>query len=281
MKDEQAFEVSQKRNYSVVEHNSLAQQQYITKRSKGNSLTLAEEKALAYLVSRITPSMETIPPLEFDIKEYCSVCGLNADKYYSHLKGILSKLGGRFAWLRDSSGKEYGWPYFEEVMLDQGNGTGHVIINKKLEPYFIRLSGNFLQFSLHNILAMKTVHGIQLYKLLKSLYFKGDDIEFELELLKGHLDCIEKYPDIKDFKRRVINPALADINKYSDLEVTAEYKKAGRKITHIVFHVFDLSRCLTPAEIEEATQRIRNTERELNRNQMTFPEFDSVGDYPI
>ena len=195
-------------------------------------------------------------------------------------KGLFCR---RF-WYKDEQGREYSWPYFDETMLDEKNDAGYVIINEKLTPYFINLSKNFYQFSFHNILAMKSVHGIQLYKLLKSLYFKSNNGEicFDVEPIKGHLECVGRYQDIKDFKKRVIFPAVNDINKYSDLEVEVEYRKTGKRITGICFHVFDLGKCITPAEIEELAERYRNAERELNPDQITFDGiFDGIGDYPL
>jgi len=38
-----------------------------------------------------------------------------------------------------------------------------------------------------------------------------------------------------DFKKRVINPAVKDINKYSNFQVAWEQRKTGRKVTHLTF----------------------------------------------
>ena len=71
------FELFQKREYPVVEDNKLAQQKYISKKSRGTSPTLTEEKALAYIISKIKPLATDIGPIEYDIKEFCEICGFN------------------------------------------------------------------------------------------------------------------------------------------------------------------------------------------------------------
>jgi len=38
-----------------------------------------------------------------------------------------------------------------------------------------------------------------------------------------------------DFKKRVLVPAIKDINKNSDITVTWTQRKTGRKVTHIKF----------------------------------------------
>ena len=133
-----------KRNYPVVEHNLLAQQTFTTKKSKGESLSLTEEKALAFLVSRITPDTKPEQHINFSISEFCKICGLNTGNQYTFIRTMFNKgLFCRRFWYNDEQGREYSWPYFDETMLDEKNDAGYVIINEKLTPYFINLSNNF------------------------------------------------------------------------------------------------------------------------------------------
>ena len=53
-----------------------------------------------------------------------------------------------------------------------------------------------------------------------------------------------------------------------------EYKKTGRSYTHILFYVSDLKKSTTPADIEEATRRFYNTEKEIYHYQMSL--FDTL-----
>lgn len=276
-----AFDLARKREYKVTQSNQLAQQQYISRKSKGTAPTLSEEKAFAYIVSRIKPTDDTVGPIEFDIKEFCDVCGLSAQQYYSHVKETLSNLMSRQVWLRRENGKEDGYPYLIHVGIDAGSGKGTVEIHKDLIPHLVQLKGNFYQFTFHSIIAMKSVYGIRLYKFLKSIYYKGRDPAFDLVTLKGYLDCAEKYREYKNFRRRVIDPALADINKYSDLQVEVEPIKTGNRITGIIFHMIDLTKEAMPEDIDEANRRHRNVVREIDPDQLFFAGiFDGIGDYP-
>lgn len=278
---DQAFDLFVKREYKVTESNHLAQQQYISRKSKGTAPTLSEEKAFAYIVSRIKPTDTTAGPIVFDIKEFCDVCGLTAQQYYSHVKETLSNLMSRQVWLKKENGKEDGYPYLIHVGLDAGSGKGTVEIHNNLIPYLVQLKGNYYQFTLHSILAMRSVYGIRLYKLLKSLYFKGRDAEFDLDSLKGYLDCVGKYEEFRDFRKRVLDPALKDINEFSDLQVEMESLKTGNRVTGLIFHLIDLTREAMPEDIDEANRRHRNVDRVINRDQFFFDGiFDGIGDYP-
>lgn len=279
---EREFMLGIKRDYKVTEDNRLAQQRYTTRKSKGTAPTLSEEKAFAYIISQIKPTDTYLKPIEFDIREFCDICGLTAQQYYTHVKDTLDRLMSRRFWIQRENGKEDGYPYLIHVGLDTGKGRGSVDIHPDLAPFLIQLKGNYYQFTFHSILAMKSVHGIRLYKLLKSLYYKGTDIEFDIETLKGHLDCIGKYEKFYNFRRKVLEPALKDINTYSDLQVTMESKKTGKFITSLVFHTVDLTRENMPEDIVTANERYRNVERELNPDQLAFDDvFDNIGDYPL
>ena len=46
-----------------------------------------------------------------------------------------------------------------------------------------------------------------------------------------------QYPSIKDFKLYVLDKGLDDVNQHTDLKVTCESKKTGRRITHLEFDI--------------------------------------------
>lgn len=270
-----------KREYKITEGNIIAQQQYTGKKKK-TAPTLPEEKALAYVLSKIKPTDTELQPILFDTIEFCETCGIAPQQYYTHLKGVLDKLLTTRVWIPKEDGKgEDGYPYFSRVGFTEGSGKMIIEVNPKLTPFFIQLTGNFHQFAFHSIVAMKSAYGIRLYKLLKSLYFKSRNIQFDLETLKGYLDCIGKHDNFRDFRRRVIEPALKDINTYSDLKVEVEYIKSGKTVVGVVFHTLDLLKEAMPEDIAEATQRHRNVEKEINPDQLILEEiFNGIGDYP-
>lgn len=271
-----------KREYKITEDNLIAQQQYTGKESKGDAPTLSEEKALAYVLSKIRPTDKQLQPIVFDTIEFCNMCGFSPQQYYTQVKEVLDKLLIHRVWIPKENGAGAdGYPYFSHVGYTEKSGKMIVEVNPKLTPYFIQLTGNFHQFTFHSIVAMKSAYGVRLYKLLKSLYFKSQIIQMDLDTIKGHLDCVDKHKDFKNFRRRVIEPAIKDINTYSDLKVEVEYVKSGKTVTDVVFHTLDLIKEAMPEDIAEANQRHRNVEKEINPDQLIIEEiFAGIGDYP-
>ena len=63
--------------------------------------------------------------------------------------------------------------------------------------------------------------------------------KYEISTLREILNCENKYKQIKEFKEKVIEKAVQEINNNTDLFVIAEYVKTGRKITDIQFEIFN------------------------------------------
>jgi plasmid replication initiation protein len=62
-------------------------------------------------------------------------------------------------------------------------------------------------------------------------HFAGER-EIEVEWLKNQFQVNDKYGWIGDLKKRVIDPAIEEINKHSNLWVTYGQRKVGRTVTY-------------------------------------------------
>ncbi len=270
-------DIAQEREYYVVQHNDMVQKQrFMTGKNAGNSLTVTEEKVLAYLISKIKPDATSLEPIEMEIKTFCEVCGLgrgSTDNCYPHVKAAVEKLAQRVMWLYDENTKsETTVRYIERVTMFKRSGKIRILFDPMLEPYLINLAGNYFQFSYHNILAMSSKYSIQLYKLLKSYYFRYPSLRISVEELKVSLDATN-YVKISHVKEKVIEPALRDINAFSDLCVSVDYEKQGRTITHVIFSMKNLEQSNNEVNQREAQRRYYNTERELTPDSEILNRF--------
>jgi len=105
----------------------------------------------------------------------------------------------------------------------------------EITPYVSDLKKRFTKYQAKYVMPMKSSYGIRLYELC--LQWFGDQREFEINELKEMFGLTNKYKSIKDFKLRVIDPAINDINKYSDIRVTYGQRKTGRRVSHFQFMI--------------------------------------------
>lgn len=259
----QSFKDSESRGYFVVKQNDIIQKsKFRISKNDGESLTLQEQKILLFVISRIKPDDTELKEQIFDIAEFCRVCGIQASgKNYTNLKDAILRLRKRTMWL---SCAEYDTTvsWIDKAYIYPKSGKIKIRLDEDLKPYLIMLRQNYTIYPLHSIIKMKTKYGIMLYELLKSYLYLGMFIEFPIIELKESLDC-SNYDSFTNFKKRVIEPAVNDINTYSELKIEMEYKKEGRSFSAVVFHITDLSKSKKTEEQEEASRRFHRVENEI------------------
>ncbi len=112
-----------------------------------------------------------------------------------------------------------------------------------MKPYLLGIQTYFTKYDLKNLVNFRSGYAIRLFELLKKEEFKANanghfKRSFEYEEIRG-LFGIEKreYAFFKDFRVRVIDPAVKEINTNPDVQISrVEFQKTGRKVSHIVFH---------------------------------------------
>lgn len=261
--DSDEYKTAQSRDYLVVKRNDAIQKRYfeITK-DYGGSMTLLEQKILLYVISRIKPEDTELKEQTFDIAEFCRICGITlCGSNYEMMKAAILKLRSRTMWLvSDEVETTVSW--IAKARILKRTGKIKIQLDEDMIPYLLMLKENYTMYPLHSIIKMNTKYGILLYELLKSYCYRGEHIEFSVDELKKNLDCMS-YDKFTNIRIKVLEPAIKDINTYSELKVSAEYKKTGRSFTSVVFHVVDLGKSKKLEDIEEATRRYHNVENDI------------------
>ena len=114
------------------------------------------------------------------------------------------------------------------------NGILNFEINYKVIPSLIDVSKNFTEYQVNYLLTMNSAYSVKLYKLLYQ-YKKIKSRMFRLEDLKEQFGLLNKYPHYNNFKERILMPSIIDINARTDLIVSFNEIKFGRKIHKIEF----------------------------------------------
>lgn len=261
------------REFAAVKHNELIQNQHYTlEKGKGESLTLLEQKVLLYIISQIKPTDTELKEQWFDIKTFCEICGFNTSgANYDLLKDTITKLKSRVMWLYTEE-KETTVSWIDKATIYKHSGRIKIKLDDDLKPYLLMLQRNYTKIPLFNIIRMKSKYGIALYELLQSYSYMEKDIYFEIDVIKKYLDC-ENYENLTNFKTKVLNPALRDINTYSNIYCEYELVKSGRQYTTIIFHIKDLIKSSAVADVEERIRRTFNVEKEIDTNQIQIQEI--------
>ncbi|MFK4064179.1 replication initiation protein, partial [Brucella anthropi] len=84
--------------------------------------------------------------------------------------------------------------------------------------------------------SLSSFYAVRLYELM-SQFLKLGERSCTLDQLRQMLDLGDKYQDVKNLRVRVIDPALKELNANTDLAVTAEPMRKGRKIVGFSFTI--------------------------------------------
>ncbi len=208
----------------VVKHNDLIH------KSRFN-LSLQEQRIILYLISKIKPDDSSLKSYEFDIQSFCEIIGIEASGNYSAIKKVLLSLYRKgFELESETSWRPVNW--ITKPIVYKQSGIVSLKLDEDLMPFLLDLKNNFTAYELYSILNFKSKYSVQLYELLKSNEFKRV-FQFKIDMLQSQLSS--NYERFFDFKRRVIEPSLIEINEQTELDVSVDYIRTGRSFTEIKF----------------------------------------------
>ena len=218
----------QERNHLVVKANSLIQKTRY-------SLTTQQQKVLLYTISKIQPGDDDFKEYVFELKDLCVLFGIDTHgQNYANFRDNIKELADASFWLLDKEKNSVLVRWFSKVKVNASNTKVNIQFDADLKPYLLELAGQFTQYELSNTLLMKSKYAIRLYEILKSYEAIGM-YNTEIEALKVILDCAGDYKVFADFRRRVLDVAMAEINEYSDLQVEYTPLRTNRAYTHLSF----------------------------------------------
>lgn len=228
-----SYPIFNPRDLEVVKANQLIQKSRF-------DLTLQQQKIVLYLISKIRLEDEDFQLYEFDIKEFSKVCGFTGNNY-ALLKDSIKAIADKSLWVKLDNGKETLLRWIEKPYIDYNKGIVQIKLDRDMKPYLLQLKKDFTKYELLWILAFSCKYSIRLYELVSSIQYK-DLQEFKriysLEELKTLLGA-ETYKTYKDFRVRALQPAVDEINRYSNKNISFEAIKKGRSIEKIAITVND------------------------------------------
>lgn len=241
-------EIMNQQSQLVVKHNDLIQ------KSKYN-LTITQQKLIAYIISLIKPTDKELKKYEVSVSDFCQLCGIDKRYFYTDFKDLIDDLDNKAFWIEtDEKIFKFRWFLKAEYMKKQGKVL--LLLDDDVKKYLIDLKEKFTVYELYNILALKSKYSVRLYELFKSYAFQKEKV-FLIDEFKELL-LATNYNNFKDFRNRVLEKAIDEINFYTDLDVSYETITKGRKVIAVKIYI-------KKKEMAENLQAYRNTIAEINK----------------
>lgn len=203
-------------------------------------LTLNELRVIITCIAKINPEEELTSEQSFEItaSEFASGFSLSERAAYDALVDAAETLFKRelviVRPIEDKNADLLRTRWLSSITYYHNSGKLSLQFGSKITPYLSNLKNVFTKYRLENISKMSSIYAIRLYELLAQWQTVGKR-EIEITWLRKIFELENSYPMMKDFKKRVIEPAVKDINEFSNLNIEWTQRKTGREVTSLIF----------------------------------------------
>lgn len=208
------------------------------------NLTLPELRIvqLAIVDARETgKGLSSDMPLRIDAMRYSQAFDTSRQNAYVRMKEAEDTLFNRRFSFVDSEGKLVKSRWIQRVRYLDDEGAIEIVFTTDVVKGITRLDGAeefFTQYLLSQTANLKSVYAVRLYELLIQWKTAGKTPVFELSLFRGQMGLDDgEYRDMSNFKKRVLDLAVNEINEKTDLTVSYTQEKKGRLIHGFKFTV--------------------------------------------
>ena len=230
----------QVRNQLVAKRNDSIQRSRF-------ALTLNQNKAVSYILSKVKKDDTPDTLYEFDCLEFIGVMRLKKNSY-NEIRKMLQDIADKSMYIRDENGRDILVRWLNVVHMEPGSGRIMLKIHEDMAPYVFNLleqkekGGEFFtSYKISDIALMKHKYSPRIYELLKSYASNKQRWKFEFgtgsewdllpKIAQPHPQTGEpiipkNWNSWAAFERDVLRPAKEEINLFCPIKI--DYK--GSKI---------------------------------------------------
>lgn len=223
-----------KSNRLVVKDNALIDASF--------NLSLIEQRImlLAIVAAREVEALTAQTAIEILVVDYIQQFKLEtANNTYSLIKEATRTLKRReFSYIDRYKGQPAyttaNW--VNKVTYVDNSGMVVLYFSEEVISLISRLEEQFTKYHLEQVSSFRSKYSTRLYELIIKWLSTGKTEKYEIEDLRSKLGLgVNEYSTMSNFKINVLDKALGEINKHSDITVSYEQFKQGRAISAVQF----------------------------------------------
>jgi plasmid replication initiation protein len=218
----------------VVKDNVLIEASY--------NLDLVEQRLILLAIIEARESGKGInahDPLSIHAESYINQFGVHRNGAYQALKNASKDLFVRQFSYQEKRSKGLAnvtSRWVSEIAYIEDAACVELIFAPAIIPLITRLEEHFTSYELEQVAKLTSGYAIRLYELLIAWRSTGKTPVINYEDLRKKLGVLDQEYKVKaDFKKRVLDSSLKQINEHTDITVKHEQHKTGREITGFSF----------------------------------------------
>ena len=226
------------KNSLIVKDNALINASY--------NLELTEQRLIMLAIINARESGQGITAdskLEIHASDYANLFNVSIDASYKALREAVNNLFNRqFSYTAEykKTGKtgivRSRWVsrifYVDDLALLEITFAPDVV------PLVTRLEEHFTSYQAKQVAHLTSKYATRLYELLIAWREVGKVPQIEIGEFRNRLGLLDdEYTAMHNFKKRVLEPSIQQINEHTDINVTYEQHKKGRLISGFSFRL--------------------------------------------
>jgi len=248
----------------VVKSNKLVEASY--------RLDLMEQRLVlaAIVEGRESDLLLNNKPIKISAKRFAAIFGLDESNAYRLMKEAKNRLYERSVTIEDEEDGSVGAVrWVEGVFHKDGDGFVKLKFSSYVAPHLARLETEYTEYRLEKIGKLTSAYAVRIYELCAQCRNKDTkEREESLPDLRRKLGLTAtEYPAIDDFKRRVLDPAIKQINTHTDLQISYENVKTGRTVTGLLFSISEKTATPEPTK-KNAAKPPKITREYIEKNNL-------------
>lgn len=208
------------------------------------SMSLQCAKILRILIAQIGPKDSELKSYQCKIKDLAEFLGVDSSNIYRSVRKICEDLLNCKVKIGTGNPKEP-WKMFQWVSIAEYDGAGTLTLklSEPSMPYVLALKEWYTTNELDELLYFPSFYSLRLYEYLvclmgekRALVLDKESVIFlTLQELRDFFELQSKFAKISQFKERVLDQAVRDINDLSYLAVSYDDVKKGKSIVGFNF----------------------------------------------
>lgn len=210
-------------NFSISKSNNLIDASY--------KLNVQAQKLVLACLAKVDSRKEIPKEISITALEFSELMGIDHNAHRDLYKAADALFKSSILLVDDKEEVELYWVQ-KKVKKLKGQGKVTLVWSDDVLKYISQLRSRFTSYKLRDIADLQSSHSIRLYELLMRFSDTGVR-KISIDGFKAALGISGKYEQFKDLNKWVIKPALKELSKKLNIEITT--LKTGRKITALYF----------------------------------------------
>ena len=204
-----------------------------------NTLTLLQRKISNALLYNAYRELLCRDEHEITIRKLCSLIGYNSNDHLTIKNALKNLISTVIEWnVIDKTTSEQDWTASSILASARIKGSLCYYSYSARMRELLHSPAMYGRISLIVQSKFKSGYGLAVYE--NCVRYKGlpNTRWFDLDVFRKLMGISKNlYPIFRDLKRRVIDKAVEEVNTYSDIIITPEVRRVGRRATAIRFHL--------------------------------------------